>query len=62
MVKHISIITPTLNSARTLGACIGSIADQDYPKEFIELVFADGGSTDGTLDIIEKARSVFKEN
>jgi len=59
MVTTVSIIIPTLNSARTLGACIGSIADQAFPRELIEIIFADGGSSDGTLDIIEKTRSVF---
>ena len=42
---------PTLNCARTLEACLASIASQDYPRELVEIIIADGGSTDGTLDV-----------
>ncbi len=48
----ISIIIPTLNSARTLKDCLDSIAIQDYPKDKIEIIIADGGSTDDTMAII----------
>lgn len=48
----ISIIIPTLNSAKTLKDCLESIAMQDYPKDTIEVIIADGGSSDGTLEII----------
>ena len=50
--KTISIIIPTLNSARTLRDCLDSIAIQDYPKDKIEIIIADGGSTDDTINII----------
>lgn len=48
----ISIIIPTLNSTKTLRECLESITMQDYPKDRIEIIIADGGSTDGTLEII----------
>lgn len=47
----ITIITPTFNSAETLEKSILSVLDQDY--EELEYLFIDGGSTDGTLDLIE---------
>ena len=47
-------IIPTLNSAKTLRACLESIAMQDYPKDKIEIIIADAGSTDQTLDIISE--------
>ncbi len=50
----ISIIIPTLNSAKTLKGCLESIAIQDYPKDRIEIIIADGGSIDGTIELIEK--------
>lgn len=52
----VSIVTVMLNSATTLERTILSVQSQTYPS--IEHVFVDGGSTDGTLDIVRKrARS-----
>lgn len=48
----ISIITPCFNSKKYIGECIESILGQDYP--YIEHVIQDGGSTDGTLEIIKE--------
>lgn len=48
----LSIITVTLNSARHLEDTIKSVLSQNY-KHF-EYIIIDGGSTDGTLDIIRK--------
>ena len=45
-----SIVTCTWNSVKTLGDTIDSVQSQDYPD--IEHIFVDGGSTDGTLDLI----------
>ncbi len=52
----ISVVIPTLNSQRTLGSCLKSIATQDYPHDLIEVIIADGGSTDGTLSTVEDFR------
>lgn len=46
----VSIITPVLNGSKYLEACIQSVLNQSYP--YIEHVFVDGGSIDGTLDIL----------
>lgn len=51
---RISVILPTLNAARTLARCLTSIRRQDYPSEQVEIVMADAGSTDGTMEIAEK--------
>src|SRR3990170_1119466 len=45
-----TIIVATLNSAHRLPRCIASFAGQTYPRR--ELIVMDGGSTDGTVDII----------
>ncbi len=52
---RISIITVTYNSAKYVEDCINSIIKQDYNN--IEYIVIDGGSTDGTLDIIKKFSS-----
>jgi glycosyltransferase involved in cell wall biosynthesis len=49
----VSIITPTLNSERTLELCFKSIQKQNYPGE-IELIVADGGSKDKTIEIAKR--------
>lgn len=48
----VSIITVCFNSESTIRDTIESVRDQDYPD--IEYIIVDGGSTDGTLDIIEE--------
>ena len=51
-LPRISIVTITYNSAATLEETIRSVTMQDYPA--LEYVIIDGGSTDGTLDIVQK--------
>jgi len=50
-VPSISIVIPTYNSARTLPACLESIREQDYPEDKIEIIIADAGSSDNTVEI-----------
>jgi len=50
-LPSVSIIIPTFNSSRTLGLCLKSIFCQDYPRGKVEVIIADGGSTDGTVKI-----------
>ena len=55
--KTVSIVTPTFNSIRTLDLYMQAIMKQTYPHELLEIVFADGGSTDGTLQKIEEYKN-----
>ena len=50
-LPSISVLIPTLNAARTLDRCLTSIVEQDYPKELVEIIVADGGSNDGTQEL-----------
>lgn len=49
ILPTISIVIPTLNAAATLPSCLKSLQRQKYPKNKIELILADGGSSDSTL-------------
>ncbi len=51
MPPTVSFIIPALNAERLLATCLASIRRQDYPRDCIEILLADGGSTDRTRDI-----------
>ena len=55
----VSVITACFNSARTIAHTIRSIASQTYGD--IEHILVDGGSTDGTLDIIASERATISK-
>ena len=52
VTQLVTIVTPCLNAERFLDETIRSVLEQDYPN--IEYIVMDGGSTDGTLDILRK--------
>lgn len=47
-----TIIVAVLNSKESLEGCIESVNNQTYPYK--ELIIIDGGSTDGTVEILKK--------
>jgi succinoglycan biosynthesis protein ExoA len=48
----VSVVLPVLNEERHIEACLESVLAQDYPSDRYEVIVADGGSTDGTRDIV----------
>jgi glycosyltransferase involved in cell wall biosynthesis len=48
----ISVIAAVLNNEKTIQRFIDSVTQQTYPN--IELIIMDGGSTDGTVDILRR--------
>ena len=55
-LPSITVVTPCLNAAGTIEEALESVRSQDYPR--LEHLVIDGGSTDGTLEILERAEGV----
>ena len=50
------MVVPVYNGARTLGPLLSALAGQRSPVPW-EVVIADNGSTDGTLEVVEDYRA-----
>jgi glycosyltransferase involved in cell wall biosynthesis len=56
VLPSLTIITPCLNAAATLPATLASVREQAYPG--LEHIVVDGGSTDGTVDLLKSAPGI----
>src|SRR5215213_2957599 len=55
-LPRITVVTPCLNAAGTLEECLASVRAQGYPD--LEHIVVDGGSTDGTFELLEAAEDI----
>jgi glycosyltransferase involved in cell wall biosynthesis len=51
---RISLVTPCFNAARFIRETLGSVLNQEFDD--LEYIVVDGGSTDGTAEIIHRQR------
>lgn len=57
MTQNISVITPVYNGIRFIAPCIENVIAQECPT--VEHIIIDGGSTDGTVEVISKYADKF---
>lgn len=53
----VSLLMPIRNEAAYIDGCLKSVLSQDYPKDCLEIIVADGMSTDNTREIVTKLSS-----
>jgi succinoglycan biosynthesis protein ExoA len=53
-MQRVTIAMPSFNEEHYIEACIASVKAQDYPAELIEILVADGRSTDRTREILAR--------
>lgn len=56
-VPFLSVVIPVRNERTRLPAVLSDLVAQRYPTERFEIIVADGGSTDGTVDEVEQFRA-----
>ena len=49
----VSIIILSYNGAAYLENCLDSVENQDYPRDRFEIIVADNGSTDNSVNLLK---------
>jgi len=53
-LRTVSIVIPMRNEADILERCLHAMEELDYPRDLLEIVIVNDGSTDNTAELIEK--------
>lgn len=61
LLPQIAVIMPIRNEAGFIERSLGSILEQDYPTDRMEVIVADGMSTDGTREILAKMKERYPQ-
>jgi GT2 family glycosyltransferase len=51
-LPFVTVAVPCLDERDHIERCLSDLRGQDYPRDRMEIVIADGGSADGTLEIL----------
>lgn len=54
-LPYLSIIVPCYNEEVSIEEKLDNLKKQQYPRQLLEVIFADGGSQDSTVELLEKA-------
>lgn len=55
----VTVVLPALDEARHLERCVRSLLADPWPRDQLEILVVDGGSTDGTVEIAERLAKEF---
>ena len=47
----LTVVVPMLNEAADIAGCLEAVTAQTYPRDRLEVLLVDGGSTDGTVEV-----------
>ncbi len=57
---QVSIVVPCYNEWKTIQKCLEAILNSEYPKEALEIIVVDDGSSDRTLEILREYKRKLK--
>jgi glycosyltransferase involved in cell wall biosynthesis len=56
-LPFVTVVMPIRNEADAIGRSLAAVLSQDYPHDLLEVIVADGRSTDRTWEIVETFRA-----
>lgn len=54
MTPFVTVVIPTLDEERHIERCLRGVLDDPYPRDCLEVLVVDGGSTDATVAVVER--------
>ena len=54
----VSVVVVSYNSNKHIKECLDSLLDLDYPKNRYEILVVDGGSNDGTVNVVKEYKKI----